>query len=529
MRKITAICLVLSFLFCFVSCSLDRSDIYIATDTETLTAEETTEKVLVNDNNGISFLSVFLGNKYLNKVSDRNYKQLSTVEYNILYLSDEDRIKYPRLADALDELNNETAEIYQQTFEELTEFAEYSFEDGSLNSPYTSSEKYYLQRADNVILSFSSHWSEYSGGAHPQSAVSGSNYDPVSGDELSVTDVITDITRLPSIITNIIIENTDNEEQFAHLEEFLSGYSADDFSWTLGYHGITFLFSPYEIAPYGAGRFNATIYFDEYPELFYEKYTVTPNSYVIALPESNDVVCDLNPSDGKKDLISVKRSGEEEAAYTQLAITVNEKEYKIDNLEYFYIEPYLVNADGKHFIYVEYSCFGDYSYIAFYSVDDSGVKEVGELEASSFKTEYFENENGEIGYKDLIFNDPTDFVVETRFDLASTFRGRKTYFVNPHNGMPESNDIEYEIYGQMNNVTSKQDISVEILPDLKKETVPAGTEFEFLRTDGESYIDAKISDGRECRFSVTKNAETYEVYVDGKSEYEVFEGISYGQ
>ena len=64
-----------------------------------------------------------------------------------------------------------------------------------------------------------------------------------------------------------------------------------------------------------------------------------------------------------------------------------------------------------------------------------------------------------------------------------------------------------------------------ILPENKVETVPAGTEFSFLRTDNESYVDLKMEDGRECRIEFEEI--DYTSCSNGVPEWECFENLMY--
>ena len=47
----------------------------------------------------------------------------------------------------------------------------------------------------------------------------------------------------------------------------------------------------------------------------------------------------------------------------------------------------------------------------------------------------------------------------------------------------------------------------------------------FLRTDGETYTDMRMDDGRECRVEVEYNG--WGRMVNGISEYDAFDGILY--
>ena len=94
--------------------------------------------------------------------------------------------------------------------------------------------------------------------------------------------------------------------------------------------------------------------------------------------------------------------------------------------------------------------------------------------------------------------------------------------------MPESTDEFYTIDKSFPFVlTSKQAFNVKILPDMKTELVKAGSEFTLLRTDGKTFVDAKLGDGRECRIYVERNRADYQLCINGIPEYELFEEIYY--
>ena len=73
---------------------------------------------------------------------------------------------------------------------------------------------------------------------------------------------------------------------------------------------------------------------------------------------------------------------------------------------------------------------------------------------------------------------------------------------------------------------SKIPLEVTMVGDNTKGTVPAGTEFTFLRSDGDTYAEFRLPDGRECR--VTRdNGETWPYTVNGVTEEECFDGLGY--
>ena len=62
---------------------------------------------------------------------------------------------------------------------------------------------------------------------------------------------------------------------------------------------------------------------------------------------------------------------------------------------------------------------------------------------------------------------------------------------------------------------------------MKSELIKAGSEFTLLRTDGKTFVDAKLGDGRECRIYAEFDKNEYQLYIDGMPENDVFEEIMY--
>ena len=528
MKKIVAFILAFSLIFCFASCAKDKLENPV---NESTSAENNNS---AEKKNAVEFLSVYTENAYEYETYTEDYYYLTEINYQKLYLSEENEKEYPRLAKSLDSLNNDKTEFYKDKAKELDEYAseqlDYYYEDGEQPAVYTANNEYYLQRADNVVLSIRSDADEYSGGAHPNYGYGGYNFDTATGKELVITDVMTDISSLSVILS----EKINSKDEFADgffgsLEEVLSEYTAEQFNWTIGYQGVTFCFSPYEIASFAAGLITATVYFDEYPELFNKKYTVAPESYAVTLSEWNDVEFDMNPSDGKKDTISAGLSYyTEEGSYKDISINLNGNEYTVEDVYAFSAEYYLVNSKGRYFVYLVPHGFNDYTNILVYDLNGNEIKEAGNFERTAFGSLVWEDENEDTHQAKLLFNNPTQFVLETTFDILGTYAADKTYTVNSETGMPESTDEFYTIDKSFPFVlTSKQAFNVKILPDMKTELIKAGSEFTLLRTDGKTYVDAKLDDGRECRIYVERNSTDYQLCINGIPEYELFEEIYY--
>lgn len=80
----------------------------------------------------------------------------------------------------------------------------------------------------------------------------------------------------------------------------------------------------------------------------------------------------------------------------------------------------------------------------------------------------------------------------------------------------------YDISTDWYTLTLKKPLEMKILPNGKMEEIPAGTTFQYLRTDGETYVDLLMEDGRECRV-MTENWDG-EPAINGNYPEMYFEG-----
>ncbi|SEH29147.1 hypothetical protein [Selenomonas sp. KH1T6] len=164
----------------------------------------------------------------------------------------------------------------------------------------------FIRRADTVAVSFLERNLIHEGGpslAGDLHSVYGRNIDTESGKYITLPDVFTDAEGLASAIaTQLRRDYTaapfgDNLEAavFHCLQEgdkLITSHHGGTYTaegnegvgtWTLEPRGATFYFNPPGLGPVRAGIYCATILFDEYPELFKEKYRRGPASYAIEL------------------------------------------------------------------------------------------------------------------------------------------------------------------------------------------------------------------------------------------------------
>lgn len=190
-----------------------------------------------------------------------------------LHLSETDAENYPALAEAIDAMCAEEQAVFEQTVKDFTEWA---LED-EREMEYSNYDKMLVQRADSQIVSILKSNACFTGGAHGMYGSWGVNFDSESGKELLLSDVVTDMSCIPKLTAETIIEKYQEEgyEDFSGLEKILEQQEVESYTWTMDDEKITIYFQPYEIASYAMGLLTAELSFAEHPEVFNEKYLPT--------------------------------------------------------------------------------------------------------------------------------------------------------------------------------------------------------------------------------------------------------------
>ena len=495
-------------------------------ETTTSVSEQTssvTEEVQNNSSaeNTSSFVKVMLGDTNIEQAHENNV--ITSVKWQKLRLEDEHSSLYPELSNAFAKYNEDSMTEAKALMYEFTSIAK-EMEGDEFNPAYCQAgAEIYIQRADKQLVSFLEGVEQYTGGVHPDYYVKGINLNTNSGQEVALTDVLTDTKELPSILEKKITEKYSGVA-FYNLEDTFSKYKPEEFTWTIDYQGITFWFSPYEIAAYSVGTLSARLWFDEFPDMFNKEYSEAPENYAIALPVGKDIEFDLVKGDEKKDSVYTEYTLDQYGSYNMLTTVVNGKTFT-DEINYaYYFDVYLVHIDDKNYIYSDSTSDSDYHMISVVDINGDKLQQTQQLSGTQFYGEFVE-EGFETGtmYRQ-VFNNPDEFRLNTRFDILGTRFGFAGYKVNEKDGRAEMTDEDYNIEDGAS-VKSIIPLEVELLPDNSTKEIPSGTEFYPLRTDGKTYIDMKTEDGQEVKFHYD-NSE-YPWKINGISEEECFENILY--
>ena len=120
---------------------------------------------------------------------------------------------------------------------------------------------------------------------------------------------------------------------------------------------------------------------------------------------------------------------------------------------------------------------------------------------------------------------PENFTINERINLLSSYSGCKEAWLE--NGVITSDQTDYYIVDHLS-MTSKEEIRGDLV-DLytgkviaADAVIPKGSVFTFYRTDGKSYVDFKLEDGRVIRLIATD----YNKIQDRNVE-ELFDGVRF--
>ncbi|MBQ7131166.1 MAG: hypothetical protein IJO29_01210 [Oscillospiraceae bacterium] len=318
--------------------------------------------------------------------SDEYGVALVETEYSSILLGNEDAQRYDALAKALTEECDYYEGIMSEEYDMLTESAEESISLGAQSfSPLVSTLDVHVRRADNTVLSVLYDSYYYNGMNDGSRSFWGANYDTETGNELYLSDVVTDIDELAKVIETELFSTVGADVFYSDtiIEEYFSEYGADGNHWTLEYNGVTVYFGEGEIANSGVGNISVTIEFSEYPELFNEKYTIVPKAYIVGLPMKSTFITDLD-NDGDCDELALFDSYDEEFDWkVTLDISTAEVSY-VEDIWAYGCEPYYVKtADGNNYLYVLLELETQYELYT-YAITNTTINKVGEQTLSPY-------------------------------------------------------------------------------------------------------------------------------------------------
>ena len=437
---------------------------------------------------------------------------------------------HEKLQDALKALNQSALDDQKSVIDENKEYAEQEYASNPDMVEYTFDRDILVARSDETVLSMAVMEGSYLGGAHPFGMTTGRTYDTQTGKELSLKDVVSDYDGIYEYVKKQLEENYDQSMFFEDYQDTLQKMFYDEsgdygtVQWTISQTGLSIYFNQYDLAPYVAGSQQVDISFKEQPQLFQSKYVVEKESYSKVIRENSSCFADVN-GDGKEEEISYSVARDEYGFGGAITVTCDGQTFDTAEVDKDASDAYgaygayssegyvLHTSDGRTYLYLQHLDDNDYRYVNIFRLDQGRPSYVGYEGMAWYNTQIL---------------DPDSFMLYTRLDVLGTYYGMKRYHVDEA-GLPASDDEAYVI-NESSMLQSTRDLEVTILEENGSETeatVLSGTGYTIFRTDGASYADAHLNDGRDCRIQIKEGSRGWGWDIDGVSEEECFEWLPY--
>ena len=472
------------------------------------------------------------------RMEEKDGTLIASGSYDTVSLTEETIIENIYLNTAIETENSVIEQKYEETFSELKEAAENAFseprEDAEEFAAGNMEGKIVPVRCDQSVLSFYEVTSlYYPGAAHGNVGYSGYNYKSATGERITLADVFKDPAALKPVVAKYL------RAQDA-LQYYFDEGNMDALTWVIDQDGVTFLFSPSDIAPYAMGALEAKISFDGESSLFTGNYGPSGDGYAKTMSPFTELRVDLDGdgSDEKLSVTGVYEEGNEVNAYSGIQVSVGDQVCTED--EYCYsMQPCFVHTkDGRNYVYVVAASDNDYPELVVFEIKDNVPAFVGKMDgtgyASAFYPAYLDGEYNmeQSHYERYPLIDPSKFALGTRMQLMSTYSGRRFYEAGA-DGMPAPLSDYYEIDADIT-LTSLVPVKAEVVdlqtgePTGEEKEIPVGTKLNFWRTNGTDIVDMRTDDmevGEAFRFKVeTGDGQT----VNGIKLQEAFEGTVFG-
>ncbi len=459
---------------------------------------------------------------YFTEVDDQSNVMLVSAVYENIRTDEETARIYPALTKSLQEFC--AAECgTTESISGIRKKAEETFKESPDSFlSYQDNVYYNVRRADTRVLSILEERTSYSGGDHGDQVWKSINLDPATGAEIELNAVFKDMTALKALLAEKL-RAAYPEAQFFEKEDILKdigGEGQSPFTWTMESQGVTFWFSPMEIAPYADGTLKVTLLFSENEDLFADTWKEVPAGYTMMLAENQPEILDIG-QDGRADTVTFSVDGAMESEEMTITVRKNDREVSYKERYYEWNGILMHTIDGRDYILVE--GVGDNDLRTISVIDLNGE----EPSIASTKDAAFGGRSipGDYTYYQQIPENPENFTICERINLLSSYSGSKDAWLE--NGVITSDQKDYYIVDNIG-MTSKEEIRGDLV-DLYTgkviaagAVIPKGSVFTFYRTDGQSYVDFKLEDGRVIRLIATDYNK-----VEDRNVEELFDGVRF--
>lgn len=163
--------------------------------------------------------------------------------------------------------------------QEISDRAKNDYKANTDWNPYFYEILYTPERIDLSVLSLFGENTSWVGGSHPSRSCVSANYDLMTGDVLTLGSILTHEDTLDTLCSLLIEEVAEIKAEKYLFEDysdtienrFAQNESYNE-SWFFSNTGLSFYFSPYEIAPYSSGVITVTIPYEKLTGVIEDRY-----------------------------------------------------------------------------------------------------------------------------------------------------------------------------------------------------------------------------------------------------------------
>ena len=372
-----------------------------------------------------------------------------------------------------------------------------------------------VRRADSVAVSLLSV-------EEPAGTLDAAVFDAATGARLGLDDVVTDQGRLDLMdrATALLTEKYPELDAGTVRDHLVAAANDRSLDWTLDPQGISLYLDAADVSSWGQGLMTVLVPFGS--GLVDEGYAEVPAQYAVPFGTSVPLSFDFGTGTAQE-LRVVPTWSEETGACERLTFYLDEESTEV-SLHAYEITPILVHmGEGEDYLYLEGVSENDYPFLEIYALFDDRPPV---LIRDTIWGTGLHRDGWTEPFPTTLLTDPTEFLLDTRMDLLSTYSAHRSYHIAADGALVPA-ERWYTIDANIT-LTSLVDLQADVLGADRSVTeagvlLPAGTKCTLLRTDGSSWVEVQLDDGRECRLSVTN--EQWPQLVDGKPADQCFDGM----
>lgn len=280
MKRLTALflCVALFAAGCTAKQPIEETStatLQITEPSETTTQPET-EDIHVNDYvpNQVPMAAISLPVSENNRYTEDDILLFSYKCQTISLIIPDSEIEQKVIVDLQTRLDG-----FNSAAQEISDRAKMDYNAGKDWKNYFYEILYTPTRIDLSVLSLYGENTSWVGSSHPSKNCTSSNYDLMTGDVLTLGSILTHEDALNSLCDLLIEEVTEIKAEkylFEDYSEIIENRFAQNESYNEGWFfsstGLSFYFSPYEIAPYSSGVITVTIPYDKLTGVIEDRY-----------------------------------------------------------------------------------------------------------------------------------------------------------------------------------------------------------------------------------------------------------------